>query len=130
MSSKKNMKPSQKPLLIKDWCRSWPLYLPSDDTWYITTDVYGEEGEIRSLQKEDIFVPQLGWEFIDQSYFDNNFDTCKTRLANIENLENNLFHFNVSSERRPCVFPFNYYGVSHDRCTLYRADDIDNEKVS
>ena len=27
------------------------------------------------------------------------------------------------------MFPFNYYGVSHDKCTFYRADDFDNDKV-
>ena len=27
------------------------------------------------------------------------------------------------------MFPFNYYGVDHDQCTFYRADDIDNDKV-
>ena len=47
----------------------------------------------------------------------------------LENLENNLFHFNIVSERRPGVFPFNYNGVSHDMCTFYQADNVDNDEV-
>ena len=27
------------------------------------------------------------------------------------------------------MFPFNYLGVSHDKCTFYHVDDIENEKV-
>ena len=27
------------------------------------------------------------------------------------------------------MFPFNYFGVSYDRCTFYRVDDVDNDKV-
>ena len=65
----------------------WIIYfflfiIHSDDTWYITSDIDGKEGELKSGLKEETFVPELGWEFFDQSYFDNNFDTCKTRLAN------------------------------------------------
>ena len=63
------------------------ILLFSDDTWYITRDVYSESGEIRSLQKDDFFLPKEGWEFFDQRYYDNNFDNCKTRLENIDNLE-------------------------------------------
>ena len=59
----------------------------SDDTWYITRDLYGEDGDLRSLQKEDVSVPKLGWEFFDPSYFDNNFDNCKTRCENMENIK-------------------------------------------
>ena len=44
----------------------------------MTRDVYGEDGEIRSSQKAEVSVPQLGWEYFDQSYYDNNFDNCKT----------------------------------------------------
>ena len=42
---------------------------------------------------------------------------------------NVVSYFHIFSGNRPCVFPFNYYGVSHDSCTLYRADDVDNDKV-
>ena len=27
------------------------------------------------------------------------------------------------------MFPFNYWGVSHDRCSFHRADDMENDKV-
>ena len=53
-------------------------YVFSDDSWYITRDVNGEDGQFRCKQT-DVFVPQLGWEFLDQSYFDGNFDNCKAR---------------------------------------------------
>ena len=63
------------------------ILLFSDDTWYITKDVYSEAGEIRSLQKDKFFLPQTDWEYFDQRYYDNDFDNCKTRLENIDNLE-------------------------------------------
>ena len=59
----------------------------SDDTWYITRDIFGEEGEIRSLQKEVVLVPQLGWEFNDQSDFDNNWKTDNTLKVTRHNLK-------------------------------------------
>ena len=59
----------------------------SDDTWYITRDIFGEEGEIRSLQKEVVLVPQLGWEFNDQSDFDNNWMTDNTLKVTYHNLD-------------------------------------------
>ena len=49
-----------------------------DGTWYFTRDVHAEDGDIRNLQNEEVSVPELGWEFYDASYFDNNFDNCKT----------------------------------------------------
>ena len=45
------------------------------------------------LEKKEVFVPQLGWEFYDQSYYQNDFDECKTRLLNIENLEKYFLMF-------------------------------------
>ena len=39
------------------------IYLPSEDTWYITRDVNAEEGDIRSQMKDVAFVPELGWEY-------------------------------------------------------------------
>ena len=85
---------------------------------------------MRSLQKEDVSVPELGWEFFDPSYFHNNFDNCKTRCENILlRIYNKKYIFDIFSDNRPCVFPFNYWGVDHDQCTSYRADDINNEKV-
>ena len=74
-------------------------------------------------------LPEIGWEFFDESYFDNDFDNCKTRLANIKKLEKCCLHFNIFSGNRPCVFPFNYYGVSYEMCTFYQVDNLDNEKV-
>ena len=59
----------------------------SDDTWYITRDIFGEEGEIRSLQKEVVLVPQLGWEFNEQSDFDNNWKTDNTLKVTHHNLD-------------------------------------------
>ena len=55
------------------------IYLPSEDTWYITRDINAEEGDIRSEVKEAPFVPGLGWTFYDHGYFENNdFSNCKT----------------------------------------------------
>ena len=50
----------------------------SEDTWYITNDIDAEEGDLKSGQKGEVFVPEIGWEFFDHSYFDNDFDNCKT----------------------------------------------------
>ena len=50
----------------------------SDGTWYFTRDIHAEDGDFRSLQKGEVSVPELDWEFYDPSYFDNNFDNCKT----------------------------------------------------
>ena len=50
----------------------------SDDTWYITNDIEAEEGDLKSGQKDEVFVPDLGWEFLDHSFFDNDFENCKT----------------------------------------------------
>ena len=33
---------------------------------------------MKSGQKDEVFVPEIGWEFKDHSYFDNDFDNCKT----------------------------------------------------
>ena len=27
------------------------------------------------------------------------------------------------------MFPFKYYDVSHDMCTFYRSDNVDNDEV-
>ena len=59
----------------------WILYLFSDDTWYITKDIDDEEGKVKSLQSKDVLVPQFGWSYYDQSYFQNDFDNCKTMSA-------------------------------------------------
>ena len=40
-----------------------------------------------------------------------------------------MFMFLIFSDNRACVFPFNYWGVSHDRCSFHRADDMQNDKV-
>ena len=55
--------------------------------------------------------------------------TVKQGVNFIENvkLENGIF--DIFSDNRPCVFPFNYWGVDHDQCTVYKVDEMDNEKV-
>lgn len=50
----------------------------ADDTWYITRDLFDEKGKIRSGKKEEVLLPEIGWEIYDQSYYDQNFDNCKT----------------------------------------------------
>ena len=50
----------------------------SEDTWYITNDIHAEKGDLKSGQKDEVFVSEIGWEFFDHSYFDNDFDDCKT----------------------------------------------------
>ena len=52
------------------------LYFLADDTWYITRDLFDEKGKIRSGKKEEVLLPEIGWEFFDESYLD--FDNCKT----------------------------------------------------
>ena len=50
----------------------------SEDTWYITNVIDAEEGDLKSGQKDEVILPEIGWEFKDHSYFDNDFDNCKT----------------------------------------------------
>ncbi len=70
-----------------------------DDTWYITKDIYSKSGNIRSGQKAKAFIPELSWEYLDQSYFDNDFENCKTfkvndnRWENVEKETRNIYFY-------------------------------------
>ena len=44
----------------------------SEDTWYITNDIHAEEGDLKSGEKDEVFVPELSWEFLDQSPIEAN----------------------------------------------------------
>ena len=46
----------------------------------------------------------------------------------ISKLDVHVFNL-IFSDNRACVFPFNYWGVSHDRCSFHRADDMKNDEV-
>ena len=38
-----------------------------------------DEGDVKSLGKEEIFLPEIGWTYYNQEYFTkNDFDNCKT----------------------------------------------------
>ena len=64
---------------INLWINDFFLFIiHSEDTWYITNDIDDEEGDLKSGQKGEVFVPEISWEFFDHTYFDNDFDNCKT----------------------------------------------------
>ena len=100
----------------------------SDDTWYITNDIDAEEGDLKSGQKDEVFVPDLGWKFLDHSYFDNDFDNCKTvrSYRKIKRKKTYLIDFFSGSA---CVFPFTYFwGELHYKCITIPHDYL-SERV-
>ena len=72
----------------------------SEDTWYITNDIHAEEGDLKSGQKDEGFVPDLGWKFKDHSYFDNDFDNCKTIRLYKKNIKKEYIYIQGVPKKR------------------------------
>ena len=50
-----------------------------DSFWYFTNSKDDDEGDIKSLNEEQVFLPEVGWSYYDHGYFNRtNFDNCKT----------------------------------------------------
>ena len=50
-----------------------------DGYWIFTNKKDDDEGDIKSLKKDQLFLPEVGWAYYDHGYFNRtNFDNCKT----------------------------------------------------
>ena len=51
----------------------------SDKSWHFTNSKDADDGNIKSVSKEEVFLPEIGWTYYDPGYFNRtNFDNCKT----------------------------------------------------
>ena len=50
-----------------------------DGFWYFTNGKDEDDGDIKSVSQEELFVPEVGWRYYDHGYFERtNFDNCRT----------------------------------------------------
>ena len=39
------------------------MYVLQGEFWYLSDDLFAEEGNIRSISEGDVMVPQQGWQY-------------------------------------------------------------------
>ena len=76
--------------------------------WYISDDLFAEDGIIRSNREGDMFVPQQGWKYIRR---------CTTIGSGDE------LCFKESEASKPCIFPFKFNEVTAFGCIVYFEDE-------
>merc|ERR1712048_1362768 len=77
--------------------------------WYFTEKKDADDGQVKSLSKEAIFLPEVGWTYYDAGYFNRtNFDNCRT--------------IGGPNPDEPCILPFVYWKKEFDKCSTQIQD--------